>query len=357
MVTKFILGLYSLAMPERDVIPAKLPSNQFDHFYRGGNRIGALRHGPGGPMRPEEWIGSVTTRFGESEQGLSRLPDGQFLKDAIAADPIAWLGDEHFSHFGLSIEVLVKLLDPDQRLPVHFHPNKAFAKQHLGLDHGKTEAWIILEAPAGAGVGLGFNETQNKRDLLELVKSQDSKALLASLRRTEVKTGDAILVPAGVAHAIDSGIFVLELQEPTDLSALLEWEGFAVNGIKDGHLNLGFETVTDALKLDPLTDSDFDSLVLRDVFSSTSMRSILPLKADGYFRAHLAPGIGEFEAGFAIALVINGSGKISFTDAPDMEITKGDALVIPHSAGSYSITGAHVVISRPPLGELAKSAV
>ena len=287
-------------MSENKVVPAKLPSNQFDHFYRGGDRIGALRHGPGGPMRPEEWIGSVTTRFGEAEQGLSKLPDGTFLKDAIASDPIAWLGDEHFSHFGLSIEVLVKLLDPDQRLPVHFHPNKAFAKQHLGLDHGKTEAWIILEAPAGSGV---------------------------------------------------------ELQEPTDLSALLEWEGFAVDGNKDGHLGLGFETVTDALMLDPLSDSEFDSLVLRNIFSGGALRSVLPIKADGYFRAHLAPGGGDFESGFAIGLVLDGTGEITFADAPGMQITKGDALVIPHAAGTFTISGANVIICRPPLAELAKTAL
>lgn len=353
---KFIQYRYSLAMPEHEVIPAKLPSNQFDHFYRGGNRIGALRHGPGGPMRPEEWIGSITTRFGESEQGLSRLPDGHFLKDAISADPESWLGKEHLDNFGLSIEVLVKLLDPDQRLPVHFHPNKAFSKQHLGLDHGKTEAWIILETTPGAGVGLGFNRRQNKDELLELVKNQDSPALLASLRHAEVNVGDAILVPAGVAHAIDSGIFVLELQEPTDLSALLEWEGFAVDGIKDGHLGLGFDTVTDALKLDPLTESEFDSLVIRDVFASKTLRSILPLKADGYFRAHLAPGTGEIEQGFAIALVLSGSGSITFANAPEMQITQGDALVIPHASGQYSVSGAQVIICRPPLAELAKQA-
>ena len=343
-------------MSQPQALPTKLPSNQFDHFYRGGDRIGALRHGPGGPMRPEEWIGSITTRFGEAEQGLSKLPDGTFLKDAIASDPIAWLGDEHFSHFGLSIEVLVKLLDPDQRLPVHFHPNKAFAKEHLGLDHGKTEAWIILEAPAGAGVGLGFKEKQKKEELLELVRNQDSAALLASLRRSEVSVGDAILVPAGVAHAIDSGIFVLELQEPTDLSALLEWEGFAVDGIKDGHLGLGFETVTDALMLDPLSNSEFDSLVMRNIFSGGALRSVLPIKADGYFRAHLAPGIGDFEAGFAIVLVLDGAGEITFTSAPAIQLTKGDALVIPHAAGAYSISGANVIVSRPPNAELAKTA-
>ena len=278
------------------------------------------------------------------------------VKDAISADPVSWLGQAHIDSFGLSIEVLVKLLDPDQRLPVHFHPNKAFSKQHLGLDHGKTEAWIILEAPTGAGVGLGFNQRQKKEDLLELVRNQDSAALLASLRRSEVSVGDAILVPAGVAHAIDSGIFVLELQEPTDLSALLEWEGFAVDGNKDGHLGLGFETVTDALMLDPLSDSEFDALVLRNSLSGGALRSILPIKADGYFRAHLAPGIGDFESGFAIGLVLDGAGEITFASAPAMKVNKGDALVIPHAAGSYSITGANVIICRPPSAALAKIA-
>ena len=154
---------------------------------------------------------------------------------------------------------------------------------------------------------------RNKEDLLKLVRSQDSAALLASLRRAEVSVGDAILVPAGVAHAIDAGIFLLELQEPTDLSALLEWEGFAVDGIKDGHLGLGFETVTDALKLDPLTHNEFESLIARNALTGGALRSNLPLKADGYFRAHLAPQSGEFEAGFAIALVLNGSGSVSYT--------------------------------------------
>ena len=343
-------------MSQSSTTPSKLPSNQFDHFYRGGNRIGALRHGPGGPMRPEEWIGSITTRFGEAEQGLSHLSDGTLLRDAIKNDSDGWLGADHVKNFGLSTEILIKLLDPDQRLPVHYHPNKAFAKTHLGLDHGKTEAWIILEAPTGSGVGLGFAQKQNKEDLLKLVRAQDSAALLASLRRTEVQVGDAVLVPAGVAHAIDAGIFVLELQEPTDLSALLEWEGFAVDGIKDGHLGLGFEIVTDALMLDPLSDSEFDSLITHNVFSGGALRSVLPLKSDGYFRAHLAPGSGDFQAGFAVALVLDGSGSISFANAPEMGITKGDAIVIPHSAGAFAFSGANAVVCRPPLAELARVA-
>ena len=43
-------------------------------------------------MRPEEWIGSTVTRAGEEVSGLSVLPDGTLLRDAVAADPLAWLG-------------------------------------------------------------------------------------------------------------------------------------------------------------------------------------------------------------------------------------------------------------------------
>ena len=265
--------------------PEKLPPNQFDHFYKGGSRIGALRHGPGGPMRPEEWIGSTTTRFGEATQGLSHLENGQLLIEAIIQSPLEWLGPEHLSAFGTSTELLVKLLDPDQRLPVHFHPNKKFAKTHLALDHGKTEAWIILEAPPGTGVGLGFKEKMSKSSVQSMVDNKDSKGLLGSLRKFEVSAGDGVLVPAGTPHAIDAGIFLLELQEPTDLSALLEWEGFAVDGLKDGHLGLGFDLVLDALALDPLPDHWVKELITHDRFTTTSNQSVFTHSADPYFRA------------------------------------------------------------------------
>ena len=243
--------------------PAKLPSNQFDHFYKGGYRIGKLRNGPGGPMRPEEWIASTTTRFGQQENGLSKLPNGQLLKDAVAADPKSWLGEKHIQRFGISTEILVKLLDPDQRLPVHYHPDQRFAKEKLQLNHGKTEAWIILEAPVGAKVGIGFKNQMAKNEVAALVSNHDSTGLLNSLEFKQVQAGDAVFVPAGVPHAIESGIFVLELQEPTDLSILLEWDGFAVDGDKDGHLNLGFETALDALQLEPLTDNQQGQIISR----------------------------------------------------------------------------------------------
>ena len=329
--------------------PSKLPSNQFDHFYKGGNRIGKLRNGPGGPMRPEEWIGSTTTRFGESINGLSKLSDGQLLKDVVNADPIAWLGAKHLEKFGASTEILVKLLDPDQRLPVHYHPDQSFAKEKLHMNHGKTEAWIILEAPVGARVGVGFNRQMSKAEVTALVKAHDSQGLLDSLVFKEVKVGDAVFVPAGIAHAIESGIFVLELQEPTDLSILLEWDGFAVDGDKDGHLNLGYETALDALRLSPLSQSEDKEIVSRFESSASKSHPIFKSVADSFFRADYLTGDDKkVEAGFGIFLALTGGGQLVFENTDRLDVKAGDAIVIPYSAGSFTVNNCAGILSRPP---------
>lgn len=329
--------------------PVLLPPNQFDHFYRGGDRIGALRGGPGGPMRPEDWIASTVTRFGQHRSGLSVIADGRLLRDAVTAEPLAWLGPAHVAAFGPSTELLVKLLDPDQRLPVHFHPDKAFARRHLSLDHGKTEAWVVLEARAGAGVGLGFAGQMDGHEVLDLVERRDAPAVYASLAWRPVAPGDAILVPAGVPHAIDAGIFVLEVQEPTDLSVLLEWEGFDLDGERDGHLGLGFPTAIEALRLAPLSAAARDGLVRATGLHGGEPRSLLPSAADAYFRVDLLPEEGSVEPGFSVVLVLDGSGEISTEHGAGVRVTRGDAVVVPWAAGGWRAPGADVVVCRPPL--------
>ena len=332
--------------------PLALPCNQFDHFYRGGNRIGALRGGPGGPMRPEEWLASTTTRYGQAPQGLSRLPDGRLLVEAIEADPVAWLGPGHVDRYGTSTEVLIKLLDLDQRLPVHLHPNRAFAGTHLGLVHGKTEAWYVLDAPAGAEVGVGFREAVSMAQLRDWVEREDADALLGSLQRKPVQAGDAMLVPAGLAHSVPAGVFVLELQEPTDLSILLEWREFAVDGRTDGHLGLGFEVVLDAVDRSATSTADLDELTLtREQIEAAGLRSALPERADAYFRIHrieASAGPVTVDAGFGVLLVLQGSGTLR-TDAGPFDLNRGMAVLLAHASGPWVVEGDVVAMAcRPP---------
>ncbi len=334
------------------ISPVLLPVNQFDHFYRGGDRIGALRHGPGGPNRPEEWIGSTTTRFGESSQGLSVLPDGRLLRDAVLADPRAWLGDAHVARYGSDVEVLVKFLDLGQRLPVHLHPNREFARRHLGLAHGKTEAWYVVDAPPGARVGVGFAEQMPVDRMAALVASHDSEAFLDALRTREVRPGDAMLVPAGLPHTVQAGVFVLELQEPTDLSILLEWQDFDVDGDRDGHLGLGFETALQAVDTSAVSDSDLDRLVVRrEDIDGAGLHSALPPEADAYFRAqHIdtADAPVTVDAGFAVIVALDGAGTVTADDGVH-PIAKGDVLLMPYEAGAWVADGALTLVAcRPP---------
>ncbi len=300
-------------------------------------------------MRPEEWIGSTTTRFGESVNGLSKLADGQLLRDVISEDPINWLGQKHIDKFGISIEILVKLLDPDQRLPVHYHPDQKFAKEKLHLNHGKTEAWIILDAPVGAKVGIGFKEQMKKADVARLVANHDSAGLLDSLVFKEVRAGDAVFVPAGVVHAIESGIFVLELQEPTDLSILLEWDGFAVDGDKDGHLNLGFDTALEALRFSPLSQDEEKEIITKFDIGGQKNGAIFNSIADSFFRAdYLTDSDSKINAGFGIFLSLAGEGKMIFDNEQSLDIKQGDAVVIPYSAGGFTLSDCSGILSRPP---------
>ena len=341
--------------------PIKLPANQFDHFYKGGNRIGKLRNGPGGPMRPEEWLGSTTTRFGSPNQGLTVLEDGTTLKESVALNPESWLGKAHVNRFGASIEILVKLLDPDQRLPVHYHPKRNFAKQHLGVPHGKTEAWIVLEAPEDAWVGIGFESNMAMANVKRMVEKEDTQGLIGSLNKRSVKAGEGILVPAGIPHAIAEGIFILELQEPTDFSILLEWEGFAVDGLKDGHLNLGFDLALQALDLNALDKNEVEKLVVSAENNSSLMTSMLPVQAEPYFRSHLLRPKNtsiEFGPGFSILLATQGKGQISTEKQGNFEINKGDAFIIPFESGAWSISGnVEVLLSRPPAPDAPMSSL
>lgn len=330
-----------------------LPRNHPEHFYRGGERIVALRggHVEAGAHRPEEWIASMTPMTSRPDQGLSRLADGELLRDAVAADPESWLGAAHVARYGASTELLVKLLDPAQRLPVHLHPDRAFARRHLGLPHGKTEAWIVLEVDEGARVRLGFAAPTGLADVRAMVDAGDSKGLVEALRPRAVRPGDAVLVPAGVPHSIDPGVFLLELQEPTDLSIVLEAEDMAVDVPRDGHLGLGFDVALRAMRLEPV--DDLDTLVTRpDTVEPGRLADLMPAAAGPYFRAHLStddtgPSVA---AGFAVVVGTAGAGRLVPAHGDPIDLGRGDAAVVPYAAGEWRLTGpVEAVVCRPPL--------
>ena len=144
------------------------------------------------------------------------------------------------ARYGADPALLVKLLDAGQQLPLHVHPDRGYATEHLASPFGKTEAWIVLEADPGAVMYLGFSRDVEAAELGGWVRDQDVEAMLAVTNRVPVEAGDSLLCPAGTPHAIGAGILLVELQEPTDWSILLQWRGFPL-GPDDATLGLPLE--------------------------------------------------------------------------------------------------------------------
>jgi mannose-6-phosphate isomerase len=322
--------------------PLALPPNTFPRFYRGGERIAELRGTPIAGHRPEDWIGSVTTAFGSEHDGLTRLDDGRTLADAVAADPESFLGSAHVARYGADPQLLVKLLDAGERLPVHFHPRAAFAREHLGSAHGKTEAWVIVSAEgADPAVHLGLREEVELATLAGWVERQDVAAMLAAMVRLPVRPDDVVFVPAGLLHAIDEGVLLVELQEPSDLSVLLEWEGFEIDGRTDGHLGLGFDAALQAADRSRLAPSDLERLVARQRDGERpGVERLLPPEADPFFRAErIRPRPSSpLPQEFSILVVLGGEGRL-LTDGGELELRRGVAVLVPHAAGAGSLEG------------------
>lgn len=336
--------------------PLALAPNLIDHFYRGGDRIAALRGiEQTSKYQPEEWLGSTVSRAGEERSGLASTVDGDLLRDLVAADPASWVGSGHAAASSASdVGLLVKLLDARQRLPVHVHPERDFAVRHLNCPYGKTEAWLVLDTEPGAAVYVGWNRATDRAELERRIGVQDSEWMLARMNRVEVERGMGILVPAGTAHAIDGGIFVAEVQEPTDFSILLEWS-ITTSTRDDSHLGLGFDTVLSAVSADVLPLSELTKLVVRHDLDGRAPApvSLLPKLADPYFRLHQVTA-GEVnqakvDSGFAVVLVLDGSGAIEGTS--EIEFTAGQVFAVPASFGSWTARGSgQLLVASPGTG-------
>jgi mannose-6-phosphate isomerase len=336
------------------VQPIVLPPNQPTRFYRGGEAIAAFRGLPSTSGHvPEDWVGSTTSTFG-TDIGLTVLPDGTLLRDAVAADPESYLGADHLAAYGADTALLVKLLDAGERLPVHLHPPRSFAELHLGCRYGKTEAWLILGTTGPSPeVYLGFREDLSAEDLDVLVAAQKSDDLIAALNPVPVAVGDAVLVPAGTPHAVGAGVFLLELQEPTDFSIMLEYARYGIDGETGGSLDLGLKT---ALTCTDRSGWGPDRIAAARGAGWTSDGSVrkatMPAAADSFFRAErLQPPPGgsvELEPSFAIVVGVEGAGTYQTANGGSLAIRRGHTVLVPYGSGVSTVSGDVTLIRCLP---------
>jgi mannose-6-phosphate isomerase len=342
--------------------PLLLAPNLVEHFYLGGEKIAALRGvEPPSARSPEEWVAATVSRFGDDAVGLARTVDGDLVRDLVAADPRSWVGPEAAAAGragAADTGLLVKLLDAGARLPVHVHPDRSFALRHLDCPYGKTEAWHVLQADAGAAVYLGWTEDLDPEELARRRDAQDSEWMLERLHRVPVRAGDGILVPAGTAHAIGEGVFLVETQEPTDLSIVLEWS-VTTSTREESHLGVGFDAAMTAVTHSALAPDALAALCrhVAPEHTGTTPEPCLPPAALPFFRLDVvAPPSGSagagcpVAAGYAVLVVLDGEGEL-VAEQGSRPVSRGDTLVVPAAFGDWQARGpVRMLLARPGVG-------
>ena len=111
------------------------------------------------------------------------------------------------------LPVVVKILDPSDRLSVQNHP--------VLTDVHKNEMWYILQADQGGHLYLGLKDDVSRQDFCDLLRGEnpDQEAVMGSLRRYDDPTvGSHFNIPTGTIHALGPGLLTFEISEQTQVT-------------------------------------------------------------------------------------------------------------------------------------------
>jgi len=341
--------------------PFLLKQNRVWRLYQGGALLDKF-HGHqeiSDGFFPEDWVGSTTRAVNEGrehleEEGLSRLlnctslnqklcknsqmPEG-LLTELLSDEQIcrAFFGEKHFARWGKSTGLLVKLLDSKVRLPLQTHPDQELAAQHLNSTFGKTECWIVLggrkidsEEPH---VYFGFKDGVKKSEFESFYYSQNIAAMKNCLNKIYIKPGDVITIPANIIHAIGAGVFLAEIQEPSDHVFQLDKEGPCWK-LSDFQVHMG---LGDKIMLESIDYTRQGQAVLEQCTGNFNIeneeegrQNILPSFIQNYFRSNFitARSLCRQLDSFIIGIVIAGQGRIESANG-FIKVQKGNTFIVP----------------------------
>ena len=336
----------------------RLLPNRVWRTYAGGRTLDAMEGRPqpvDGPF-PEDWIGSTTRAVNPQltapDEGLSRASFGEreaYVADLIAADPAYFLGEAHVARYGTNPMVLVKYLDASVRLPIQVHPTVAFSRARLKSESGKTEAYYVLATrpeTVEPSIYLGFQRPPSRAELRRMIVDQDIAALERCFEKIPVRPGEVFLVPGGLPHAIGAGILLVEILEPTDFVARVEFN-CAGRVVPESARFMGRD-VEFALDMFSLEPCPVDAVRRQwccqpRVLATTAALSREALVDDRVTdRFRVTRSIIRAETswrayGFTILLVVEGAARFSIGGVRE-ELRTFDRVLVPSGLGELTIT-------------------
>jgi mannose-6-phosphate isomerase len=336
----------------------RLPPNRVWRTYSGGLMLDRMegRANPADGTFPEDWIGSTTRAINPNcehiTEGLARVvfSGGEaVLADLVAVDTEYFLGATHVKRFGTNPMVLVKYLDSAVRLPFQVHPTVEFSRRHLNAESGKTEAYYILSTRPEVTepyIYLGFQHPPTRDELRRQIVEQDIAAMEKGFEKILVKPGDVYVVQGGLPHAIGGGVLMVEVMEPTDFVARVEFN-VAGRVIPEPARFMGrdVEFALDLFSFEPLPISAVQSRWRchpQTMEESTALHreALVDTRLTDRFNVLRTTLVGRSEwcsKGFTILLVVEGSCTVA-TAHERIQLKQFDRIVVPHGLKTLEIT-------------------
>lgn len=330
----------------------KLAPNKVDYLIPGGEMINEfLGEGPEAKVCSQMWVASQVTSAlcPGTTVGLSHFAGSdRFLRDCLAEDPAAWLGEAHAKRWGADLGFLLKLLHSRDRLLIQTHPDGEKAMKYFGQPHGKDEAWYVLATRPGACIWLGFRPGVTEAEFRSLIDAQDSPAMLDCLHKIEIQPGQVYFIPAGTVHALGSDSLVAEIQEPVDLTLRTEY-------IRPDGSRMPKESMYGSAGMDGLMDCLTFDCLSREELLKRHLSAPLPEAAEPWRKKlissrqtsrfwmdelHLGPdcpAMEETNSSFQVLLALEGEGELSW-DGGVLPVRQGEEFFLPHGVRSFRCT-------------------
>ena len=277
---------------------------------------------------------------GESLE-VSCIPDlqstddtGVRLSDLIRKHGRSLVGNYAMKPFPL----LLKLIDARESLSVQVHPNDAYAAENEHGKLGKTEAWLILEAPKGSQLVYGIKPGTTLEELK--AACEQGAAVEPLLRRVDVKPGDVCYIPAGCVHAIGAGILLYEIQQSSDITyRFYDWDRVDAKGNKrELHLEKALDVTDLSFSLDPIPAPDAP---LARVLDEQYFTLDLMHAAEG------APVKLPAVSNFGLLTALDAGLTLTWMNG-ECVLNKGDSLFIPTTAPALTLVGTgRAALSMP----------
>ena len=265
--------------------------------------------------------------------GLESTDDaGVKLPDLIAKYGARFAG----KYAGETFPLLLKFIDAAESLSVQVHPDDTYAHAHENDKLGKTEAWLILDAPEGSQLVYGI---KNGTNLAELRTACEAGAAVETLlRKVDVKPGDVCFIPAGCVHAIGAGIMLYEIQQSSDVTyRFYDWDRVDKNGNRrELHIDKALDVTDLDFTLDPIPAPDAPvARVLDETYFTLDL-----MKVDG---EQEVPAINHF----GMLTVLEGDLTLVWHGG-SRKLCKGESLYVPYASPALTLVGnGRAALSMP----------